>query len=170
MAEHTQQREAFERYVAMGGRRSIERLHDQLRGEDPDGWPSLRTFYEWSRRFDWQLRLGEYERAASAAVDDERRQAYAAMQRRHIHEGLLLQQKGTEYLGRLPDERVSAIAAVRMLTEGVRLERSAEGSVAPPAATAESRDLQLEGLTDDELGRLIELVRTGLAGSEPPES
>lgn len=167
MTENTLQREAFARYVAMGGRRSIERLHDQLRGEDPERWPSLRTFFEWSRRLGWQHRIVEHEQAASQAADAERRRSYAAMQQRHAREGLLLQQKGTEFLGRLPEERVSATAAVRMLTEGVRLERTAEGPPMP-AAPAPAHDVLLEGLTDDELAGLIELIRTGVAGGEPP--
>lgn len=170
MVENELQREAFGHYLAMGGRRSIARLCDQLRGEDPERWPSLRTFYEWSVRLDWQHRLVEHERAASEAADAERRRAYTAMQQRHARVGLLLQSKGAEVVGGLSGDRVTPAAAVRMLSEGVRLERTAEGPVPAPTPPAPGHDPLLEGLTDDELGRLIELIRTGVAGGEPPRS
>ena len=55
MTETTRQREAFNLYWELGGERSIERLHAELRrsGRAPD----LRTLYRWSSRFRWQQRL-----------------------------------------------------------------------------------------------------------------
>lgn len=169
MTENALQREAFDRYVAMAGRRSIERLHDELCSEDPDRWPTLRTLYEWSRRLDWQRRIAELERAATQASDDERRSAFTAMQRRHAREGLLLQQKATEFLNRIAEERVTAHAVVRMLTEGVKLERSAESTLAPVPPALEGDPL-LEALTDDELAGLIQLVRADMARGQSSPS
>lgn len=125
MIEGTRQREAFDRYWRLGARRSIERLRGVLEQEG-DG-PSIRTLYSWSSDFGWQRRINELEREASVAdreaYIEERREAL----RRHRQEGVLLQQKGVEWLSKLPIGQVSAAAAVRAVDLGVRIENEAHG-------------------------------------------
>lgn len=125
MIEGTRQREAFDRYWRLGARRSIERLRDVLE-RDGDA-PSIRTLYSWSSEFGWQQRIEELEREARAADREgyleERREAL----RRHRSEGVLLQQKGVEWLSKLPTNRVSAAAAIRAIDLGIRIESDAHG-------------------------------------------
>ena len=125
MIEGTRQREAFDRYWRLGARRSIERLLEALQREG--GAPSIRTLYSWSSEFDWQQRLDELERDARAADRDayveERKEAL----RRHRQEGVLLQQKGVEWLSNISTGRVSAAAAIRAIELGIRIESDAHG-------------------------------------------
>ena len=122
MRESTRHRHAFERYVRLGAKRSIERLHEVMSTED-QGSPSIRTLYDWSSKLQWQQRLDELEQAHRQLDRElfiaERRDAH----RRHINISVLLQQKGVEWLDLLDERAVSGQAAIRALREGVRMER-----------------------------------------------
>ena len=68
MKENTRQRMAFDLYVLLGAKRSIEALHRQLLA-DPSAMglkraPSRRTLDVWSSAFHWQDRLLDLERTA----------------------------------------------------------------------------------------------------------
>ena len=66
--------EAFEAYCALGGSRSLSKLHRHLTAAPPESWervPSLRTFKEWSRQFSWSERVFAYDREVSAAVQEQ---------------------------------------------------------------------------------------------------
>ena len=166
MPESTRHRRAFDRYWALGAERSVERLHAQLAADGHA--PSLRTLYEWSRSYGWQQRIGDLERKARAADDDARIAAVREMQERQAREGLLLQQKGAEWLTTFSSDDVTAEAAIRTLVEGARLERLARGEVTERTANVAERDAKLEGLSDDELERLLRVATQDLAGAEPP--
>ena len=122
MRESTRHRDAFERYVRLGAKRSIERLHEAMRTED-QGPPSIRTLYDWSSKLQWQQRIDEFEQAHRQLDRElfivERRQAH----NRHIQISVLLQQKGVEWLESLDERAVSGQAAIRAVKEGVRMER-----------------------------------------------
>ncbi len=162
MAETTRHREAFDAYWRLGAERSIERLHGVLvaRGKAP----TLRTIYEWSRRFRWQDRIAQLERQAKQAEDEARLQALREMYERQAKEALLLQQRGTEWLAGMNKEKATADAAIRAIVEGARLERLARGE--PTERQEVTGDVQinakLAALTDEELDRLIEHAQGAL--------
>ena len=71
--------------------------------------------------------------------------AIKEMQTRHAKEALLLQQKRAEWLTGLGLESVTAEAAIRSISEGIRLEQLVRGEPEVQARTG------LEGLTNVEL-------------------
>ena len=74
MTERTRHRRAFDLYVRLGGRRSLDGLHSALR-EDPgqiglDRAPTRRAIEAWSAAFHWQERVRDLE--GQAAEQDRR--------------------------------------------------------------------------------------------------
>lgn len=167
MPESTRHRRAFERYWRLGSERSIEKLHAAMSSEGSG--PSLRTLYEWSRRYRWQDRLADLERQARAAEDEARVAAIREMQERQAKEGLLLQQKGAEWLAQIETEHASPEAAIRAVVEGARLERLARGEATERTEIRDDTDPKLQRLSEKELDRLIELAE-GLRGEDAPRS
>lgn len=170
MAETSRHRLAFGLYWEMGPERSIERLHAALAASGKA--PTLRTLYEWSRRFHWQNRIARLEREARRAEDEARIEALREMHERQAKEGLLLQRKGTEWLAGMADTHATADAAIRALVEGARLERLARGE---PTERQEVRtdveiNTRLAALTDDELDRVIEYAEGVLGGEGSAQS
>ena len=160
MSETTRHRQAFERYWRLGATRSIERLRAALASEGSA--PTVRTLYEWSRRYRWQDRIVQQERAAREADDEARIAAVREMQTRHAREALLLQQKGTEWLMGLEPGMATADAAIRAIGEGIRLERLVQGE--PTERTEVSGRTGLEAITDEQLAQLTELMDRGVDG------
>ena len=170
MTETGRQRAAFARYWELGPRRTIRNLHARLLSEEGDGAPSLSTLFQWSRRFHWQTQLQDLEQEAAAAADAARRGAQREMAERHATEGLLLQKTGTEWIQRVPEERITADAAIRALMDGTKLERLARGEPTDRSETVQAAERRLEALNDDELDELIQLVTRRLAGEGPAAS
>ncbi len=156
MTETTRHREAFDAYWRLDAERSVERLHEVLTGERKA--PTLRTLYEWSKRYRWQDRLAQLERKAKQADDEARLEGLREMHERQAKEWLLLQQRGAEWLAHMPKDKATAEAAIRAIVEGSPLERLARGE------STERQEVQgeiqisarLTALADDELDRLIE--------------
>ena len=165
MPESTKHRHAFERYWRLGPERSIERLHAAMEAEAKA--PSLRTLYGWSSRYRWQDRVADLERRARAADDEARIQAIREMQERQAKEGLLLQQRGTQWLAQINDEQASPEAAIRAVVEGARLERLARGEATERTEIQNVPDPRLEQLNDQELDRLVELAES-VRGEDTP--
>ena len=168
MSESTRHRLAFDVYWRLGPTRSVERLKAALREQGRA--PSLRTLYEWSRRFQWQRRLLELEREARRAEDAARMEAIREMAERHAKEALLLQQQGTAWLTSIDREDVSAEAAIRALVEGIRLERLVRGEATVRSEIQGTVEHRLEQLSDDELDRLLVLATRTVAGEGPAQS
>ncbi len=170
MAETSRHRQAFDVYWQFGAQRSINRLHQELAGLGKA--PTLRTLYEWSRSYRWQDRIARLEEEAKRAEDQARIQALREMYERHAKEGLLLQQKGAEWLARIGEQDASAEAAIRAIVEGTRLERFARGE--PTDRQEVQGDLRinarLTALSDEELDRLLEYAEGALGRDEPPPS
>lgn len=169
MPENSKHRRAFEIYWRLGHVRSIERLRVEL--ERTGDAPSLRTLFEWSRRYLWQNRIADLERAAKESEDDARLAAITEMNERHRKEGILLQQKGAEWAVALKPGEVTADAATRAITEGARLERLASGA---PTSREEiqhgSANLKLAAISDEELDYLLESAQRALGGEGTPDS
>lgn len=167
MPESTRHREAFDRYYRLGPHRSLALLADALRASDADA-PSLRSLEEWSSRYQWQDRITDIERHAREAENEARIAEIREMQERHAKEGLLLQQRGAEWLTGLAAEAVSAEAAIRALVEGVKLERLARGDVTERTEVQQGGDPRLERLTDDEFAQLLRMATGSVEGATPP--
>ncbi len=131
--------------------------------------PSVRTLYEWSSRYRWQDRIADLEREARVAEDEARVAAIREMQERQAKEGLLLQQKGAEWLAQIETEQASPEAAIRAVVEGARLERLARGEVTERTEVRNDADPKLERLDDEALDHLIELAE-GVQRESPPRS
>ena len=171
MPESTRQREAFDLYWGLGGERSIERLHAEL--ELTGGGPSLRTLYEWSRVYHWQDRLADLEREARNEADESRRRAISEMYERQAKEGLLLQQKGAEWLSNIESQGGTAEAAIRAIVEGAKLERMARGE--PSEHVHQEGEMlyggfDLRSFSTEELRRLVEFAEHSSGGSGEAES
>ena len=167
MAEGPRERHAFDRYFRLGPARSVEKLHTALAEEGQRA--SLRALYGWSSRYHWQVRLAEYERAAQAAEDAARVQALREMRERQTKEGLLLQQKGTEWLAAMPPAKVAAEAAIRALVEGAKLERLARGEVTERTEVHGSDTrTRFDELSDQQLDELIRGAEAASHRESPP--
>ena len=165
MRETTRHRKAFDRYWRLGADRSLERLQAELEAEGRA--PSLRTLYEWSRQLHWQERVSDLEREARQAEDAARVAAIREMHDRQAREGLLLQQRGTEWLAELGNEDASPEAAIRAITEGAKLERLARGEATERTESVDQTAEQLKGVSDDELERFIAHAEGTLEGAGP---
>jgi hypothetical protein len=93
------------------------------------------------------------------------------MYERQGREGLLLQQKGAEWLSRLDIDRVTAEAAIRAVVEGAKLERMALGEPGErdEVRRDEGQHPRLQELDDDELASLIEHAERAMARARDPE-
>ncbi len=166
MPENARHRQAFDVYWRLGAERSVERLHKALRAQG--NTPSLRTLYDWSRRYGWQERLARLEEEAKRSEDDAHVQALREMYDRQGKEALLLQQRGAEWLAGMTDEKVTADAAIRAVVEGARLERLARGEPTDrqEISTHDQENRRLAAITDAELDRLLEHAEGAVAGEE----
>ena len=170
MAETTRHRQAFSVYWEMGSERSVERLHAAMSAQGKA--PTLRTLYEWSRRYHWQRRIAQLEREARKADDEARIQALREMYDRQSKEALLLQQRGAEWLAGMSKGDATADAAIRAIVEGARLERLARGEPTErqEVTGSEKADPRLAALSDEELERLIQYAEGVVGGEDETQS
>jgi hypothetical protein len=112
--------QAFTVYRDAGASRSYRAVAESL-------GKSVRLIERWGSRWHWQQRVAEYERAQEQAARQEMARDSREMMKRHINEGLLLQQKGIERLQALDTDRMSLRDAVICVREGSKLERLARG-------------------------------------------
>ena len=174
MPEGARQEAAFDRYWGLGPERSIERLRGEL-AKDEDGQrsvPSVRTLYEWSRRYRWQDRIARLERQAREAADEARVEVLREMYDRQAREALLLQQRGTEWLAEFAAGQASPEAAIRAIVEGAKLERLARGEPSDRTAQEGANDVQqqLARFTDEELELLVQQAECLVDGAGEEES
>ena len=166
MPEGTRQREAFDRYWALGAERSIERLHVVLEQEGKA--PTTRTIYTWSSRYHWQDRIQDLERRAWLAEDEARIEMVHEMQERQAREALLLQQKGAEWIAGVTGDEASPEAAIRAIVEGAKLERLARGEATERTEQRDITDLRLKELSDEELEGLLDDMGEGVGRESAP--
>jgi len=177
MSASSRRERAFSAYVALGPNRTLRSLRDALAADASKAGlkrpPSLRSLEEWSTRFGWQDRILELERKSREETERQHLDWIQQHRERLRQEGLLLQQKGLEWIKGKADGDVSAGEAIRAVDAGFRLEALALGEATARIAIDEE-DERLKGLTDDELRLLIREVRThasaggATAGEETP--
>lgn len=173
MKEGTRQRLAFDFYVRLGAARSLERLHTELTA-DPGliGLklpPSRSTLDVWSAYFHWQERLRDLEKEAAERDREEQIRALQEMNKRHVKEGVALQQKGLERLKALDENEMSAGDAIRSVTEGVKLERLSRGAATERIVQEGTEDDRLSRFTSEELRRLVDVADRSAAGTGETE-
>jgi hypothetical protein len=169
MSESSKHRHAFEVYWRLGPERSVERLQEGLMGQQGKA-PSLRTLFEWSRRYQWQHRIAALERQARVAEDEARLTAIQEMYGRQAREGVYLQQKGIEWLESFEGQVISPETAVRAIVEGSKLERVSRGEPTERQEVKGEVDARLVQISDAELDALIDHVATGMGGSREAPS
>ena len=163
MAASSRADAAFEVYLELGTARSLVRLQEVLRTRMQRA-PSLRTLESWSARFGWQARIFELERKARQQAEQEHLE-WIRQHREHLRqEGLLLQQRGLDWLRNKDAQNVSAHEANRAIETGFKLEALALGE-ATERITLEESDERIERLSDDELEQLIRAAPAGDEGS-----
>lgn len=157
---------AFDAYIRLGLGRSLARLRDALAGQRGRP-PSLRTLESWSVRYRWQERLREIEREARVQADCEHAEWVQQHRERLRNEGLVLQQRGLEWLRDKLSGDVSAHEAIRAMEAGFRLEALALGQATERIAVEEEYGNVIGRLSDDELERAIALLQSAAPGSAP---
>lgn len=171
MRESSRQAAAFQVYLELGPMRSLVRLRERIKA-DPEAHgftkvPSLRTLETWSARHAWSARVAELERRAREDEEQEYVEKVKEYRTRLHQEGLLLQQKGIAWLQAKEPNDVRAQEAVRAIAEGFRLEALSLGEATERLALKEEYDDVFRRLSDDELRRLVDLLRQGPAESPP---
>jgi hypothetical protein len=169
MVESTRQRQAFEIYWRLGAQRSVERVAAEL-ARSKGRAPALRTLYGWSSRHQWQHRLARLEHEAQVAEDEARVAAIKEMCERQGKAGLLLQQKGIEWLVAIEAEAVSPDAAVKAIVEGAKLERLARGEPSEQLEVKSEIDARLSLIGDSELEAIIRYGQGALDGASEAEA
>jgi hypothetical protein len=123
MQETAKAQEAFERYYAMGGQRSLEKLANQF------GYRK-RTLEHWSRAHDWQARvLARHAEEVAAAREAARKEA-ATLARRRLRNAQILQESGVAIISRADLHALESAEARKLVSdaraliaEGMKLER-----------------------------------------------
>lgn len=169
---------AFTAYLDLGPLRSLARLREAL-ATDPskrgfERAPSLRTLESWSSRHSWAERIEHLEWQAREEEQHEYVEHIKEYRARLRQEGLLLQTKGLEWLGEKDAGEVRAGDAIRAIAEGFKLEALALGEATDRVTISEGYGDVLDRLSDDELRRLVEILRAppaaGALGAGESES
>ncbi len=170
----TQSREgrAFVVYLGLGPDRSLAELAAVLRADPSRAGlkraPSLRTLEGWSVRYRWQDRITDIDRRAREDAERQHLEWVSQHRERLRREGLLLQQRGMEWLKNKDSDEVKAQDAIRAIDTGFRLEALALGEATQRVAVEEDDD-RLQRLTDEDLDLIIRHARQVQSGSPPRE-
>ncbi len=172
MPANSRPQRAFAAYLELGPARSLARLAQALR-EDASraGFrraPSLRTLELWSTTYRWQERLEEMATAADQELQRQRVDWVKQHRERLRQEGLLLQQRGLEWLKDKQPDNVRAHEAIRAIEAGFKLEALALGEATDRIAL-EEHDERLQRLSDEELTLIIEQARLAQRGGPADE-
>jgi len=168
----SRQERAFALYLALGPERSLASLVGVLRVDPGRAGlrraPSLRTLEDWSARYRWQQRLADVERRAREDAERQHLEWVKQHRERLRQEGLLLQQRGIEWLKDKRTNDVTAHEAIRAIDAGFKLEALALGE-ATERISMEVDDERIQRLTDEELELLIRHARQAQRGGAEGE-
>lgn len=172
MSASSRQERAFAVYLGLGPDRSLAELAAVLQTDASRVGlrrpPSLRTLEEWSARYDWQERIAGIDRRARQEAERRHVEWVNQHRERLRQEGLLLQQRGVEWLKGKDPEDVKAHEAVRAIDTGFKLEALALGEATQRIAM-EDDDERIRRLTDEELDLIIRHARQAQAGGPDGE-
>lgn len=142
--------EAFSLYRDMApAERSLARVGQKL-------GKSKTLMERWSSKHEWKHRVYEYEKYLDALALHKATTQLAEMRARHIKIGQLLQTKGLKALEKIEDKYIESQDAIRMVTEGVKIEatRAGEELAAHTPTTRDSAEDEALAKLDDILGRI----------------
>lgn len=172
MSASSRQERAFAAYLGLGPGRSLAELAAVLRTDPSRAGvrrpPSLRTLEDWSVRYRWQERIAGIDRQAREEAEREHLEWVKQHRERLRQEGLLLQQRGIEWLKNKQTDEVSAHEAIRAIDTGFKLEALALGE-ATQRIVVEEDDERLQRLSDEELEFLIRHARQAQSGGAQRE-
>ena len=172
MGASSRQEQAFGLYLELGPDRSLAALAKALKkGTAHAGMKrtvSLRTLEQWSVRFRWQERIAEIERKARQEVEHQQVEWVKQYRERLRQEGLLLQQRGLEWLRTKGAGDVKAHEAIRAIDTGFKLEALSLGE-ATERISMEVDDERIQRLSDEELELLIRHARQAQSGGAEGE-
>lgn len=141
------------------GKPSVNHFVKRYMIPDKDGQiPNVATIGKWARE-EWEERAQEYDDGVRKAIQDGAVATKVLMLKRHAEIGEKMQTVALEYLETHKDEMTSQ-TAVRMLIEGVRIERESRGL---PEALSGLSDVSDEKI----LRQLEELVTRSPLSIEP---
>src|SRR3989337_2547556 len=167
MSASSRQEFAFAAYLAMGPDRSLAQLTRLLRADPGRARlrraPSLRTLEQWSVRYRWQDRIAEIDRRAREEAERQHLDWVKQHRERLRQEGLLLQQRGIEWLKDKRTNDVTAHEAIKAIDAGFKLEALALGE-ATERISMEVDDERIQRLTDEEIELLIRHARQAQRG------
>lgn len=169
---------AFSVYIDLGPARSLARLRDHLRANPAlvgaRRAPSLRTLESWSARDRWSDRVLEIERRALEEEEHAHVERVKQHRERLHQEGRFLQQRGIAWLRDKHAGDVGAGEAIKAISEGFRIEALGLGEATDRISIEARYERTFEGLTDDELKRLVDGLRRaagpGADGAGAPPS
>jgi len=172
MPASSRQERPFAVYLGLGPDRSLVELAAVLRADPSRAGlrraPSLRTLEDWSARYRWQERIAQIDRQAREEAEREHLEWVKQHRERLRQEGLLLQQRGIEWLRNKQTDEVTAHEAIRAIDTGFKLEALALGE-ATQRIVVEDDDERLQRLSDEELELLIRHAREAQSASSPRE-
>jgi hypothetical protein len=169
----SREQSAFVVYLSLGPDRSLTELAEILRAEPRRASlrraPSLRTLESWSNRYRWQDRLADVDRRAREDAERQHLEWVSQHRERLREEGLLLQQRGIEWLKSKDADEVKAHEAIRAIDAGFKLEALALGQ-ATQRISVEDEDERIQRLSDEEIDLIIrfaqEAERRGTQGED----
>jgi hypothetical protein len=172
MSAPSREGRAFVVYLGLGPDRSLAELAAVLRSDPGRAGlkraPSLRTLEGWSVRYRWQDRIADIDRRAREDAERQHMEWVQQHRERLRQEGLLLQQRGVEWLKNKEAGHVKAHEAIRAIDIGFKLEALALGEATQRIAV-EDDDERLQRLTDEELELLIRHAREAQPGGAAGE-
>ena len=172
MSAPSREGRVFVVYLGLGPDRSLAELAAMLRSDPGQAGlkraPSLRTLEGWSVRYRWQDRIANIDRRTREDAERQHTEGVQQHRARLRQEGLLLQQRGVEWLKDKEPDDVKAPDAIRAIDTGFKLEALALGEATQRIAT-EDDDERIRRLTDEELDLIIRHARQAQAGGPDGE-
>jgi hypothetical protein len=173
MTTSSRQERAFDLYLKIGPDRSLTELVRLIRADPGRAGlrraPTLRTLESWSTRYGWQKRIAELERKEREEAERQHLEWVQQHRERLRQEGLLLQQRGVQWLQEKTAREVSASEAVRAIDTGFKLEALSLGEATERITVEEEQDERLQQLSDEQLELIIRYARQAVSGSAKGE-
>lgn len=114
--ESAQAFEAFTHYLKQGEKRSLRKVARELSKSET-------LIKRWSSTWSWQERIRQYTNELHRKEFEEERQRAKEIRKRQRKLAESMEQKGFKALQKLDPETIYAKDAIRLITEGIRLER-----------------------------------------------
>lgn len=138
------------------GRCGINSLSGYIDHDQNGRTPSIRTLIMWKDEYKWEERADKLDIEIKAKVDGEVIAEKAEMLKRHALTGRRMQDIAIEYLEEHKDD-LKPNSAVRLLVDGIRIERESLGLPSIVSEVIKTSDEDLLKSITDLLGSVEEL-------------